>query len=137
MDKIVILAVYDNSFEANVSKGKLENDDIWCTLVDDTTNTANWYGRRDIGIKLCVRQIDLINASKSLGIEIKSKENTCPNCSSKNVKVLHFLSVIFGLLQLLIWPLVGIITLLFLKDKKKVSFDYRCQDSGHIFKKEF
>lgn len=101
MSQIVTIAVFDNAFEANISKGKLDSEEIWCTLKDENIVNLNWFYNNAMGgIKLCVNQEDAPEALEVLDISSKTEEISCPNCHSKNVKVQHAKSIFIGIIKL-------------------------------------
>lgn len=91
---LVTLRTFDRDTEAHLIKGQMEAAGIPCFLTDEFTHAANpFYNQAIGGIKLQVAEPDLEEAIHVLH-EIdptyvaweKSKVDTCPNCSTKDIE---------------------------------------------------
>ena len=88
--RIVPLKRFDNSFQANIVKGRLETEGIECFLTNDnlTTLFPQFTNLMGMGIDLMVSEenyekaIEILNEKK----EQSSAMTMCPNCNSENIK---------------------------------------------------
>lgn len=84
----VRLITCENTIEANLVKGRLENEGINCFLTNENfANLMPHYNRiLGAGVQIMINETDLEKAVELLELN-KNKELYCPNCNSKNVKV--------------------------------------------------
>ncbi|WP_338378641.1 DUF2007 domain-containing protein [uncultured Flavobacterium sp.] len=118
--KLITIKTFDNYFEANLLKSKLESENIVCYLFDETLVTLNpLYNLTIDGIKLKINDFDKEKVIEIIN-EIESKNFTndtddvisCPNCNSKDLysdfksmkSFKGFVSIFFSFL-LFIYPL--------------------------------
>ena len=85
----VRLMTCDNAVEANLIKGKLENEDIPCILTNENfSNLMPHYNRiMGAGVQVLVNEEDFNRAMELVNVNPEVHEITCPNCNSKNIKV--------------------------------------------------
>ena len=118
--ELITIKTFDNSFEANLLKSKLESENIACYLFDE--NVVTLYPLYNIsvdGIKLKINTFDKEKVTTIIS-EIESKnftndnniEISCPNCNSKdlysdfkNMKNFKGFIAIFFSLLFFIYPL--------------------------------
>lgn len=133
--KLITIKTFDNSFEANLLKSKLESENIVCYLFDETLITLNpLYNLTIDGIKLKINDFDkekvieIINAIESNNFTNDNNDIiSCPICNSKDLysdfksmkSFKGFMSIFFSLL-LFIYPLYF----------KKV---YKCKNCDYEF----
>ncbi len=79
---------FESPIEANIVKGRLENEGIPCFVTNENfSNLMPHYNRiLDSGVQLMIRQTDYQKAVEILELN-KEKELLCPNCNSKNVGI--------------------------------------------------
>lgn len=127
----IILKRFDNPVEANIVKGTLEANGIFCFLQDEHSIGMNpLYSNALGGIKLLVRVEDETLAQDILqenDKEYKSKY-VCPQCGSKEI---HFLTEQknkanwLAILLSLLWS-----SPMYVKKK------YECETCKHVFESE-
>ena len=91
-DKIIVFMTFDNPFEANLIKTKLESEGIECFLSDENMVALNpLYSHAVGGIKLHIFEKDfrdaqnLLKENNELDVEKESDGIQCPKCKSYNV----------------------------------------------------
>jgi DNA-directed RNA polymerase subunit RPC12/RpoP len=86
--KSVRLLTCENPIEANIIKGRLENEGINCFLTNENfSNLMPHYNRiLGAGVQIMISETDFEKAIELLEINVR-KELVCPNCNSKNIKV--------------------------------------------------
>lgn len=122
-----ILKRFDSPIEANIVKGMLEANDIFCFLQDEHSIGMNpLYSNALGGIKLMVRIEDQEQAQKILENNAADSKVICPACGAHDVHYVtdkknktNWLSI-FASLLLIILPL-------YLKKK------YECNQCKHVF----
>ncbi len=92
----------ESAIEANIIKGRLENEGIFCFVANENfSNLMPNYNRvLDSGAQIIINQADYQKASELLKLNIE-KEIICPNCQSKNINISlgkHWLKKIFFIL---------------------------------------
>lgn len=133
MSKLATIATFDNPLDANISKGLLESQGIWCTLLNENIVSLNWFYNNALGgIKLCVSDEDVHDAKEVLAIE--SEEISCPNCNSIKFKEVQFNGWVIGILKLFLMIICDMFFLIFYRNRKKISLKYKCEDCGYEFK---
>ncbi|MGA2296526.1 MAG: DUF2007 domain-containing protein [FCB group bacterium] len=93
-NKTIVLQSFDNSFQANLIKSKLEDSGITCFLTDEITSSINpVYGFAIGGIKLNISEKDyqyalsvLFDSPSDRSIP-KDEIITCPKCKSMNISI--------------------------------------------------
>jgi hypothetical protein len=88
----IIIKRFDNAVEANIVKGLLESNDIFCFLQDEHSVSINpLYSNALGGIKLVVNKKDEERAiALLLSVQSEYKYNhPCPRCASLDV---HFIT---------------------------------------------
>lgn len=133
----ITIATYDNPVEANIARGKLENENIPCYLTDENTVSTNWLWNNAIGgIKLMVDEKNSIIAREILSnvpeeiVEIL----TCPSCSSGNIQELYSKRGLIMVFKFLIVLLLGVFMVFFKRGHNKINHKYRCLNCNHIFR---
>lgn len=129
-EKIVTIARFSHPEEAYLASAKLESEGICSFMADKHTITADWLVSNAIGgVRLQVRESEAAEAKRILSlpqVDIQttaSTDETCPKCSSADIKYERFsLRPIF-----ISWLLTGFM-LPFLKRK------WRCNTCGHQWK---
>lgn len=88
---IKVIAHFDNYFSANIILGKLQNEGIFCKLIDEYTPTIiPIYSQVIGGIKLVVKDTDVAIATKLLA-QFKDeyrKAVACPKCGLNEIIVI-------------------------------------------------
>jgi hypothetical protein len=88
--KILPVKEFENSFQANLAKAKLESAGIDCFLTNENAVTLvpNKVGMFSLRIDLMVAEHDFEIATRILNDEEPSNttERICPNCKSKNIQ---------------------------------------------------
>lgn len=88
--KILPVKEFENSFQANLAKAKLESAGIDCFLTNENAVTLvpNKVGMFSLRIDLMVAEQDFEIASRILNDEepLNTIERICPNCQSKNIQ---------------------------------------------------
>ncbi len=86
--KTVRLITCETSIQANIIKGRLENEGIPCFITNENfSNLMPNYNRiLDSGPHIMVDQNSYQKAIELLELNV-TKELICPNCQSKNIKV--------------------------------------------------
>jgi hypothetical protein len=84
----VRLVICDNVVEANLIKGRLENEGIYCFIINENFSTLMPHYSRMLGagIQIMVSDKDYEQAIEVLQLNIK-QENVCPNFGSSKVKI--------------------------------------------------
>lgn len=79
---------FDTSIEANIVKGRLENEGIHCFVTNENfANLMPHYNRiLGAGAQIIVNRCDYEKAIEILELNIK-KELICPNCNSNKIKI--------------------------------------------------
>ena len=122
-----ILKRFDSPIEANIVKGMLESNDVFCFLQDEHSIGINpLYSNALGGIKLMVRIEDQERAQEILEANAAESKVICPACGSPDVHFVtdkkdktNWLSIIASLL----------LTILPLYLKKK----YECNTCKNVF----
>jgi DNA-directed RNA polymerase subunit RPC12/RpoP len=85
---VVRLLICDNVVEASLIKGRLENEGIYCFIINENFSTLMPHYSRMLGagIQIMVSDKDYEQAIEVLQLN-KKQENVCPNCGSNNVKI--------------------------------------------------
>lgn len=133
-EKLVTIATFSQSVEADLVKSKLESEDIECFIADQNVIQWNWlYSNAVGGIKVQVRESDAKRALeiiRSKSEELDSSEEDaeiatlkCPKCNSSGVSYEKFAKKIL----FISWLFLGI-PLPFLKRK------YRCANCAYEWK---
>lgn len=131
---LVTIATFDNPIEANISKGKLEIENISCTLFDENIVSINWLFNNPVGgIKLKVTREDAERARKLLEEEIEPCELKCPVCESKNVSELKAAGWVKGIIKFLSMLVIPILVMLYMGNRRKILTKYKCSDCGYKF----
>ncbi len=93
-DNYTILAVFEYSSEAQITKAKLEAEGVEVQLIDEKTVDSDPLASVAIGgVKLAVHNDDLTKAKKiynEIRVYATDSENTpysCPNCNSHKVLI--------------------------------------------------
>jgi DNA-directed RNA polymerase subunit RPC12/RpoP len=83
-----VLTTCNNSFEANLIKGKLENNGISCFLANENISTLMPYfnGMLGAGVQIIIEDSDLEKAQEIIFSPLKESGIACPNCNSTNVE---------------------------------------------------
>ena len=78
----------ESPIEANILKGRLENEGIPCFVTNENFSSLMPHFNRifDSGAQLMIRQSDFQRAVEILELDIE-KQLICPNCKSKNIKI--------------------------------------------------
>lgn len=84
----IILTTCNNSFEANLIKGKLENNGIRCFLTNEHFSELmpHYNGLMGAGVQVMIDENDLEKAQALISPKLKSEGVVCPTCNSSNVK---------------------------------------------------
>ncbi len=84
----IILTTCNNSFEANLIKGMLENNDIRCFLTNENFSNLmpHYNGIMGSGIQIMIEDSDLEKAQELMLTQSKEEEIVCPNCNSSNIQ---------------------------------------------------
>jgi hypothetical protein len=93
MDKALqVIAAFENTFEAEIARGRLESEGVLAFVHDAQTVAMNWTLSNAVGgVKLAVRTVDAERALEILGEpdihdEIDSGWGSCPHCSSRKLE---------------------------------------------------
>jgi Putative prokaryotic signal transducing protein len=106
---IIRLTTCFDSFEANLIKGKLQDEGIICFLTNEnfTTLFPIYNGLLGSGIQVMIDEIDLEKSLEIIKYNQTSVEVRCPNCNSNQITfsighkpITRILTII---LSLLIW----------------------------------
>jgi len=83
----IVLTTCNNSFEANLIKGKLENNGISCFLANENISNLMPYfnGMMGAGVQIIIEDSDLEKAQELILPILKESEIVCPNCNSSKV----------------------------------------------------
>jgi len=83
----MVLKTCNNSVEANLIKGMLENNGITCFLANENFSNLmpHYNGMMGAGVQIIISKIDLERAQKFLTEQAIDNEIVCPNCNSKKV----------------------------------------------------
>jgi Zn finger protein HypA/HybF involved in hydrogenase expression len=136
-DDIILLRSFNNAFDANIIKSKLEDSGIECFLSNEnTSNTLNpIMSNSSNGVRLFIKDIDLEKADNLLTEQDFDPESLaihCPDCQSAKVEIIEpkekqksgkkgfraLLGIIFATSSDIIPSGTG---------------SYKCQDCGHEF----
>lgn len=132
---LLTLKTFDNTFEANMLKSKLESEDIQCVLFDENLVSLNpLYNITIGGIKLNINSADLGKAQSVLAeIDVTPITNdndeiiACPKCKSTEIelgsKSLKGLKGIFS----------GLLAVFFMIYPPYVKHVYKCKQCGVEF----
>ncbi len=87
MNTIILTTCY-NSFEANLIKGMLGNNDIRCFLTNENFSNLmpHYNGIMGAGIQVMIEDRDLEKAQALMLVQSKEDEIVCPNCNSSNIQ---------------------------------------------------
>lgn len=135
MNKIIVYKTFSNPIEANIVKGRLEDNGINCYLGDEHTLTLNpLYTQALGGIKLHILEEDLEKAESLLSEDVQlpvedipESTRTCPSCHSTNVGFGGATKKRFGLLTMAV-------SLLLMIYPFKVNKAWHCYKCGCEFK---
>lgn len=120
-DSFVVVADFEYSSEAQISKGQLESEGIEVQLQDEFTVDTDPFASNAIGgVKLKVKQSDYQTVRELLkesGVRFIGDFTVCEKCSSNEVSV--------------VWSLKTIIKKLFPFGSL---LDFKCLSCGHKFK---
>lgn len=120
-DSFVVVADFEYSSEAQISKGQLESEGIEVQLQDEFTVDTDPFASNAIGgVKLKVKQSDYQTARELLkesGVRFIGDFTVCEKCFSNEVSV--------------VWSLKTIIKKLFPFGSL---LDFKCLSCGHKFK---
>lgn len=90
---VVTLTTCNTSFEANLIKGMLESNDIYCFLTNENFSTIMpmYNGMMGAGVQVMIDESDLERAQELIHAnqeDVAGEENkiVCPNCNSANVQ---------------------------------------------------
>ena len=89
--EIKVIAHFDNYVSANMILAKLQNEGIFCRLMDEYTNTINpIFGNVIGGIKLVVKENDVPAANRWLAQfkEEFMKTVVCPKCGLNEIEII-------------------------------------------------
>ena len=86
--KTIRLMTCESPIEANIIKGRLENEGIRCFVTNENfSNLMPHYNRiLGSGADLMINKEDYEKAAKILDLN-SSKDVVCPNCNSSNIKI--------------------------------------------------
>ena len=113
--KTIILTTCNNSFEANLIKGMLENNGIKSFVLNENASSLlpHLNGIMGAGVQVMIDASDLETAKELIASQSVVKEIICPCCGSTNVKFglgSNKLKMIFAiLLSLFFWVPFGYI----------------------------
>lgn len=120
-DSFIVIASFEYSSEALISKGKLESEGIEVQLEDEfTVDTDPFVSNAIGGVKLKVKKSDSIlsrNLLKTSGVRFIGEPVACEKCKSINVQMRWSLKTIL----LKLFPFADL-------------FDFKCNTCGHNFK---
>ncbi len=126
-DLLVTISKYENSFDAEIAKGRLQSEGIKAFIHDSHMVNVNWMMSNAIGgVKLIVCRPDAEKAAEILGIEYQDSEiktwGFCPDCGSSKLAPKTDRRV-----TNLTWILLGV-PLLFPRKQ------FLCEECGAMFK---
>ena len=130
----VRLKTCDNILEANILKGRLENEGIRCFLTNEnfTSLFPHYFGILGTGVQIMVHKNDYQRASGILKITQESTQNSekvCPACGSVNIG--------FGLGKKRIGKILLVVFSLFFGIPfNNINNSYYCKDCGAEFMDE-
>ncbi len=83
--KTIILTTLDSPIKAQILRGKLESEGIWCRINNEqiTSLLPHITGIMGSGAQLLIEEKDLGIATKTL--KLSSPTHTCPNCNSTSI----------------------------------------------------
>lgn len=89
---LVVVTTFENALEAEIARGRLESEGISAFIIDGHIVGANWGLSNAVGgVKLQVREVDLLKAKEILGVIQEMGEDSgwgqCPKCQSKKLEV--------------------------------------------------
>jgi DNA-directed RNA polymerase subunit RPC12/RpoP len=126
--KTILLTTCNNSFEANVIKGMLENNNIECFLTNEYFSDLmpHYDGIMGSGVQIMIKEFDLSNAQKLIVSNSTEKQITCPNCNSAHIQYElgsnKIMKTIFIFISLLFWIPFGNIKKLYVCGNCKTEF---------------
>jgi hypothetical protein len=127
------LKTCDNIQEANILKGRLENEGIRCFLTNEnfTSLFPHYFGILGAGVHIMVHKNDYQRASEILKFPHKSyiryRQDVCPACGSKNIG--------FGLGKRKILKIISVVlSVLFIIPFNSISYHRYCRNCGAEFK---
>lgn len=110
VEKLIIIAQFSKGFDAHLAKSKLESEGIEGFLADEHIVQMNWlYSNLVGGVKLQVRESDLVKAKEALGIACVSE----PKASVPEKSFWGFYMVMTVVVLIVIW-IIKIISKLYL-----------------------
>jgi len=124
------LTTCNNSFEANLMKGMLENNGIRCFLTNENFSNLmpHYNGVMGAGVQIMIEESDLEKAQELILSPSKENGIVCPNCDSSNVQ--------FGLgtnkIKKIFVVLISLLTWIPFGNIKNI---YYCQNCKTEFKK--
>jgi hypothetical protein len=125
----VILKRFDSQVEANIVKGLLESNDIFCFLQDEHSVSMNpLYSNALGGIKLNVRAEDAARAHNLLLANSTVHRMQCPQCGFHDV---HYVTEKKNKMN---WLLIFLS--LIWTSPMHVKKKYECNTCNHVFESE-
>ena len=126
--KIITLMTCDSAIEANIIKGRLENEGVICFVNNENfSNLMPHYDRiLGAGVQIMINEKDYDKAVEILGLNVEKKA-VCPNCNSTNIKIglgKNKLKKIFTIIA----------SLLMVIPFNNINSVYTCKDCGTEFK---
>jgi len=84
-----ILTTCNNSIEANLIKGMLENNGIHCFLINENFSNLmpNYNGIMGSGVQIVINEFDMDEAIKLISYHEMTDKIICPNCQSLNTSL--------------------------------------------------
>ncbi|MBM2817155.1 MAG: hypothetical protein HW421_3917 [Ignavibacteria bacterium] len=135
--ELITIKTFENSFEANLLKSRLEDEGIECFLFDENTvSIMPFYNVAVGGIKLKINEADIDKArdifediNHTLLTDERNNAIRCPKCDSNDI-ILGFKSIksITGIILFV----YSLLFLLFPIYYKKL---YKCKNCGEEFRK--
>lgn len=122
----IILKRFDSPIEANIVKGFLESNEIFCFLQDEHSIGINpLYANALGGIKLMVRVEDAQTAQDLLMENSTAQKPQCPQCTSHDVDLIAVKQ------NKLNW--LAVLSSLFGMSTLSMQKKYECHSCKHIF----
>jgi hypothetical protein len=86
--KYARLLTCKNPIEANIIKGRLENEGINCFLTNENFSNLmpHFNGMLGAGVQVMIKETDFDEAIELLELNVQN-ELVCPNCDSRNIKI--------------------------------------------------
>lgn len=83
----IILTTCNNTFEANLLKGMLENNGIRSFLINENFSNLmpQFNGMLGAGVQIRIEESDLERANELISSQPTANEMVCPNCNSSNI----------------------------------------------------